>query len=74
MSNPTILCVDDERNVLLSIRTQLMRYFPDFMIEIAESAEEALEVVEDLIDSGHELPLVIADQIMPNMRGDQFLI
>ncbi|WP_434685495.1 PAS domain S-box protein [Pseudanabaena minima] len=74
MSKPTILCVDDERNVLLSIRTQLMRCFPDFMVEIAESAEEALEVVEDLIDSGHELPLVIADQIMPNMRGDQFLI
>jgi PAS domain S-box-containing protein len=51
-----------------------MRCFPDFMVEIAESAEEALEVVEDLISSGRELPLVIADQIMPNMRGDQFLI
>lgn len=74
MSKQTILCVDDERNVLLSIRTQLMRCFPDFMVEIAESAEEALEVVEDLISSGQELPLVIADQIMPNMRGDQFLI
>ncbi|MBD2151624.1 PAS domain S-box protein [Pseudanabaena sp. FACHB-1277] len=74
MSKQTILCVDDERNVLLSIRTQLMRCFPEFMVEIAESAEEALEVVEDLISSGQELPLVIADQIMPNMRGDQFLI
>ena len=42
MSKQTILCVDDERNVLLSIRTQLMRCFPDFMVEIAESAEEAL--------------------------------
>ena len=74
MSKQTILCVDDERNVLLSIRTQLMRCFPDFMVEIAESAEEALEVVEELISSGREIPLVIADQIMPNMRGDQFLI
>jgi PAS domain S-box-containing protein len=74
MSKPTILCVDDELNVLLTLRNQLMRYFPDFMIEIAESGEEALEVVEDLLDNGLELPLVIADQIMPKMKGDQFLI
>lgn len=74
MSKPTILCVDNERNVLLTIRSQLMRYFHDFTVEIAESAEEALEVVEDILSNGHDLPLVIADQIMPNMRGDQFLI
>ena len=40
----TIICVDDERNVLLTLRNQLMQDFPDFMIEIAESAEEAIEV------------------------------
>jgi PAS domain S-box-containing protein len=74
MSKPTILCVDDERNVLLTLRNQLMQEFPNFMIEIAESAEEALEVVEDLLDNGIDLPLVIADQIMPRMKGDQFLI
>jgi PAS domain S-box-containing protein len=74
MSKPIILCVDDERNVLLSLRNQLMQDFPGFMIEIAESAEEALEVVEDLLCNGIELPLVIADQIMPIMKGDQFLI
>jgi PAS domain S-box-containing protein len=74
MSKPTILCVDDERNVLLTLRNQLMQDFPDFMIEIAESAEEAIEVVEDLLSNGIEMPLVIADQIMPRMKGDQFLI
>ena len=74
MSKPTILCVDDERNILLTLRNQLMQDFPDFMIEIAESAEEAIEVVEDLLSNGIELPLVIADQIMPRMKGDQFLI
>ncbi|MEE3717687.1 PAS domain S-box protein [Tumidithrix elongata RA019] len=74
MSKPTILCVDDERNVLLTLRTQLMRYFPDFTVEIAESAEEALEVVENLLADGLELPLAIADQIMPGMKGDRFLI
>ncbi len=74
MSTPTILCVDDERNVLLTLRTQLMRYFPDYAIEIAESGTEALIVIEELLNDGVEIPLVIADQIMPGMKGDKFLI
>ncbi|MGI0489129.1 PAS domain S-box protein [Pantanalinema rosaneae CENA516] len=74
MSNPTILCVDDERNVLLTLRTQLFRQFPHYTIEIAESAAEALELVDELIAAGVEIPLVIADQIMPGMKGDEFLI
>ncbi|OLP19618.1 hypothetical protein BST81_05000 [Leptolyngbya sp. 'hensonii'] len=74
MSKPTILCVDDEPNVLLTLRTQLLRHFPDYTIEIAQSATEALELVEDLLEDGVAVPLVIADQIMPGMRGDAFLI
>lgn len=74
MTTATILCVDDERNVLLTLRTQLMRHFPDYTIEIAESAAEALALVDELRAEGVEVPLVIADQIMPGMRGDQLLI
>jgi PAS domain S-box-containing protein len=74
MSTPTILCVDDERNVLLILRTQLMRHFPNYAIEIAESGEEALALVDELTVEGVEIPLVIADQIMPGMQGDEFLI
>lgn len=74
MSKPTILCVDDERNVLLTLRTQLSRHFPDYSIEIAESGSEALELVAELLAEGIELPLVIADQIMPDMKGDELLI
>ncbi|UIE38007.1 PAS domain S-box protein [Leptodesmis sichuanensis] len=74
MNTPTILCVDDERNVLLTLRTQLMRHFPDYAIEIAESGDEALALVDQLRAEGIEVPLVIADQIMPGMHGDQLLI
>jgi PAS domain S-box-containing protein len=74
MSNPTILCVDDEQNVLFALRAQLMLFFPDYTIEIAESGDEALELVENLLSEGIEIPLVIADQIMSGMRGDEFLI
>jgi response regulator RpfG family c-di-GMP phosphodiesterase len=74
MNRMTILCVDDEINILITLRSQLMRYFPDYAIEIAESGEEALTLVEELLSNGIEVPLVIADQIMPNIQGDQVLI
>jgi PAS domain S-box-containing protein len=74
MSKPIILCVDDERNILLILRTQLRQQFPDYRIEIAESAAEALELIEALRLAGVDLPLVIADQIMPGMKGDAFLV
>jgi signal transduction histidine kinase len=69
-----ILCVDDESIVLTSLRDQLMRGFPsEVRIELAESGEEALEVVDELNKEGYELPLIIADQIMPGMKGDELL-
>ena len=74
MSTPTILCVDDERNVLLTLRTQLLRQFPDYRVEIAETVAEALELVDELRTEGVEVPLVISDQIMPGMKGDELLI
>ena len=74
MSTPTILCVDDERNILLTLRTQLSRYFPDYRIEIAETAAEALELVDERQAEGSEVHLVIADQIMPGMNGDELLV
>ena len=74
MAKYTILCVDDERNVLLTLRSQLIRHFPDYKIEIAESGIEALEVLQKELAKGKEIPLVIADQIMPMMKGDELLI
>jgi PAS domain S-box-containing protein len=74
MNRMTILCVDNELNILITLRSQLMRCFPDYAIKIAESGDEALTLVEELLSNGIEIPLVIADQIMPNMQGEQFLI
>jgi len=74
MPNLTIVCVDDERNVLFTLRTQLRRHFPDCAIEIAESGEEALALIDDLSTEGRDIPLIIADQIMPGLKGDQLLI
>lgn len=75
MSKPVIVCVDDERLVLVSLRDQLTPYFgQDYDIELAESGEEALEIFEELQAEGIEIPLAIADQMMPSMNGDELLI
>jgi len=75
MEKGTIICVDDEEIVLTGLKSQLGRHFEDeYDIETVTSAEEALEIIEDIIEEGEELPLVISDQIMPGMKGDDFLV
>lgn len=74
MSQQVILCVDDEVIVLEALREQLQQEFGDeLLIEIAESGEEALEVYDELLEEGMSIPVVIADFIMPGMKGDDLL-
>jgi two-component system, sensor histidine kinase and response regulator len=74
MKKPAILCVDDDKVILFSLKQQLKRHFQtDYCIEIAESGEEALEMVEEFLEDGIELPIVISDQIMPGMKGHELL-
>ncbi len=68
-----ILCIDDEVIVLDSLKEQLQSEYSDYMIEIAESGEEAMEIINELIEDKTELPVVIADFIMPGMKGDKLL-
>jgi class 3 adenylate cyclase/FixJ family two-component response regulator len=69
-----IICVDDEQMVLESLREQLSREFKDeFQVEIIDSAEGALELIDECMSSGLEVALVISDQIMPGMKGDELL-
>jgi len=70
----TIICVDDERIILDSLRAELKGEFQnEYDIQITESAEEAIEVYEELVDQSIEIPLIISDQLMPGMKGDEFL-
>jgi len=74
MKKPVILCVDDEYIILDALKIELERAFSNqYLIETAESSEEALELVEELLEENYELPVVISDYIMPNMKGDELL-
>lgn len=75
MSESAIICVDDEVVILDSLKKQLKRKFGDrFIYEVAESAEEAWEIIEELNADGIEVIVIVSDWLMPGMKGDEFLI
>ena len=74
MSKPIILCVDDERIILDSLKSQIIHHFGStHIMEVAESGEEALEILEDIREEGGDVPLIIVDQIMGGMYGDELI-
>lgn len=74
MIDTAILCVDDDKLVLDSLRIQLSRHYRnDHLLEFAQDAEEGSEVIGDLASIGIRTVLVISDWMMPGMKGDEFL-
>jgi signal transduction histidine kinase len=74
MNNKVILCVDDEKIVLESLRSELEGKFEDqYILEFAESGAEAFEVISELIADGDHLALIITDYLMPGLKGDEIL-
>ncbi|NJK55031.1 MAG: response regulator [Pleurocapsa sp. SU_5_0] len=75
MSESAILCVDDEVVILDSLKEQLKRKFGDrFIYEVAESADEAWEVIEELQQDEIQVIAIVSDWLMPGIKGDEFLI
>lgn len=74
-SKCVILCVDDEQMVLKSLESQLIHEFGSmYHIELAEGGVEALELLDDLGAEGYTTLVIISDWLMPEMKGDEFLI
>lgn len=76
MSKRTVLCVDDEGIILESLKVELRPVVEplNIQIELADSGNRALEIVKDIISQGDELLLILSDQRMPGMKGDEFLV
>lgn len=75
MTKPYILCVDDDKSILMSLKAQLNHYLGEqFQFEFAECAEEAWEVIDDLIANNERIAVIISDWIMPRIKGDELLI
>ncbi len=74
MTKQVIICVDDEKTILKSLKTELKDALGNtYRIEIAEGGKDALELIAELLEDGYEIPLIISDYVMPDMKGDELL-
>ena len=64
MKERVILCVDDEEIVLRSLQRELNDALDNaYLIETADSGQDALELFDELEQDGHEVPLMICDRL-----------
>jgi diguanylate cyclase (GGDEF)-like protein/PAS domain S-box-containing protein len=75
MSRAAIICIDDEPLILRSLGEQLKRSFgQQYDLELANSSTEAIALCAELALEKIDIAVIICDQIMPEMTGDQLLI
>ncbi|HTP50075.1 MAG TPA: FAD-dependent oxidoreductase [Anaeromyxobacteraceae bacterium] len=71
---PVIVIVDDEPGALAAMLNALTRRFgADYRVAPHLSAREALNDLVQIRKEGEEIALVVADQWMPEMNGNEFL-
>ncbi|MBI5220008.1 MAG: SpoIIE family protein phosphatase [Bacteroidia bacterium] len=74
MPKPVILCVDDEKIIINSLTSELRNFFGEhYIVESAESGTDAITLFKDLVLENNEIPLIITDYLMPEMKGDELL-
>ncbi len=74
MNKPSIVCVDDQREILAALQRDLAPLEHHFSIIVCESAQEAHQVLDEIDAEGAPLPLIICDHVMPGKNGIDFLI
>lgn len=75
MTHGAFVLVDDDKIVLDSLKAQLREAFGHgYLYEVAEDVPEAWEVIDELVDDGARVVVVVSDWLMPGIKGDQFLV
>ena len=75
MRKNVIMCIDDEVTILTSLKAQLKKNFGSkYIYEFAENANEAYELIEELVEDGVKVLIIVSDWLMPGIKGDEFLI
>lgn len=70
----TIICIDDEPGVLRVLRTHLESFLGEsYEILLAESGEDAIEILKDYVETNRHLDMAIVDFKMPGMSGTEIL-
>ena len=73
-ARPVLLTVDDDPSVSRAVARDLRRrYGADYRIMRADSGEEALQAIRDVVLRGDQVAAILADYRMPRMNGVDFL-
>ena len=73
MDKLNLICVDDQREVLRAVLQDLQSFDSWVNIEDCESADEAIELMDELDSDGQMIALVISDHVMPGKTGVELL-
>jgi thioredoxin reductase (NADPH) len=74
VTKPVLLVVDDDPQVRAAVRRDLRsRYREEYAVVSAGSGQEALAALSELKSRGDSLALLISDQRMPGMPGNEVL-
>jgi len=74
VNKPVLLIADDDPQVLAAVRRDLRsRYREHYTVLSAASGDEALSTARELKSRGEALALVICDQRMPGLQGNEVL-
>lgn len=73
MAKPNIICVDDQRDILATLKKELEIFRNYVTIYYCESADEASGVLEEIDAKGEQVAVIICDHVMPGKSGVEFL-
>ncbi|MGD8171285.1 response regulator [Vibrio sp. TRT 21S02] len=73
MEKLNVICVDDQREVLSAVLQDLEPLLSWLNIEDCESADEVLELMDDLDAEGEHIAVVVSDHVMPGKTGVELL-
>lgn len=73
MEKLVIICVDDQPEVLNAVARDLAPLLSHCEIEECQSADECLELLDELDAEGKQIALIISDHVMPRKTGVELL-
>jgi two-component system chemotaxis response regulator CheY len=73
MEKLNVICVDDQREVLSAVLQDLETLQEWLNIEDCESADEVLELMDELDAQGEYIAVIVSDHVMPGMTGVELL-
>lgn len=69
-----ILVVEDEPEVLDAIVRDISSFESHFVIEMADTAEEARDIIDSILKEGNEIGLILCDHVLPGDNGVELLV